>query len=110
VFMTEDLLVRLPNPKERYEDPREYCGPFRTATSLATFASPLTDVLDTEQSFTPCNLSYTTVNSWRPWMLMGDTPGTITWRLMGRKLRSPTEIGEPLLSWLKQDHPDLLET
>jgi hypothetical protein len=110
VFMTEDLLVRMPNPKARYEDPREYCGPFRTATSLATFAASLGDVLDTAQSFTPCTLSYTTVNSWRPWMLMGETPGTITWRLMGRKLRSPTEVGEPLLGWLEQDHPDLLET
>ena len=110
VFMTEDLLVRLPNPKERYEDPREYCGPFRTATSLATFTAALSDVLDTTRSFTPCTLSYTTVNSWRSWMLMGETPGTITWRLMGRKLRSPTEVGEPLLSWLEQDHPDLLAT
>ena len=95
---------------ERYEDPREYCGPFRTATSLASFSASLSDALDTARSFTSCTLSYTTVNSWRPWMLMGETPGTITWRLMGRKLRSPTEVGEPLLSWLQQDHPDLLES
>ena len=109
VFMTEDLLVRMPNPKERYADPREYCGPFRTATSLATFAARLDDVLDAEQAFTPCTLSYTTVNSWRPWMLMGETPGTITWRLMGRKTETPAAVGQPLLSWLREDHPDLLE-
>ena len=110
VWISEDLLVRMPNPRSRYEDPREYCGPYRTLTSLATLQARLEDVLDSDQAFTPCSLSYTTLNSWRSWMLMGETPGTITWRLMGRKLRSVDEVGEPLLTWLRNDHADLLAT
>jgi hypothetical protein len=108
VWMSEDLLVRSPNPRERYENPLEYCGPYRISTSLATLQSPLAAVLDPDTEFTPCSLSYITINSWRSWMLMGQAPGTITWRLSGRKLQSPDELGEPLLSWLKDEHPDLL--
>jgi hypothetical protein len=108
VSMSEDLLVRSPNPRQRYADPLEYCGPYRISTSLATLQSPLADVLNADTQFTPCSLSYVTVNSWRPWMRMGQASGTITWRLVGRKLRSPDEVGAPLLGWLKDEHPDLL--
>lgn len=108
VWISEDLLVRSPNPRERYANPLEYCGPYRTSTSLATLQSPLAAVLDPDLDFTPCSLSYVTVNSWRSWMLMGQAPGTITWRLMGRKLRSPDQLGEPLRTWLSDEHPDLL--
>jgi hypothetical protein len=108
VWISEDLLVRSPNPRERYENLLEYSGPYRTSTSLATLQSPLAAVLDPDRAFTPCSLSYVTVNSWRSWMLMGEAPGTITWRLMGRKLRSPDQLGEPLRSWLGDEHPDLV--
>ncbi len=108
VWISEDLLVRSPNPRERYDDPLEYCGPYRISTSLATLQSPLAAVRDPDRTFTPCSLSYVTVNSWRSWMLMGEAPGTITWRLMGRKLRSPDQLGKPLRSWLSEEHPDLL--
>lgn len=108
IWMSEDLLVALPNQPDRYEEPRMYSGPTTTATSLATFLSPLAQALDRDAGFVPCALSYTTINSWRPWMLMGETPGVISWRLMGRKVDRPERLPRAVLARVEKEHPDLL--
>ena len=35
-WCSEDLFVKFPNPRERFDDEREWSGPYRIATSLAT--------------------------------------------------------------------------
>lgn len=108
IWMSEDLLVSSPNSPERYDDPRMYSGPTRTATSLATFLSPVDSALDPDAAFVPCTLSYTTINSWRPWMLMGETPGVISWRLVGRKVARPEDLPTETRDRIERDHPELL--
>lgn len=110
VWCSEDLFVKMPNPKDRYEDAREWSGPYRISTSLATHMVKLPDLEDADRPFVPSTMSYTTINSWRPWMKMGQTPGVISWRLKGRKFESPDHMGEDsLVSRVAKDHPELLE-
>lgn len=110
VWCSEDLFVKFPNPKERYSDLREWNGPFRTSTSLATHMVKLPDLEDLERPFVPSTMSYTTINSWRGWMLMGQAPGVISWRLKGRKFEAAQHIPDDmLLKRVATDHPDLLE-
>ena len=111
VWCSEDLFVKMPNPKERYEDDREWCGPHRISTSLATHMVKLADLEETDRAFVPSTMSYTTINSWRGWMLMGQTPGIISWRLKGRKFESSDQIPvDHLINRVAADHPDLLDT
>lgn len=110
VWCSEDLFVKMPNPKERYDDLREWTGPFRTSTSLATHMVKLPDLEELDRPFVPSTMSYTTINSWRGWMLMGQTPGVISWRLKGRKFEAAQHIPDDmLLKRVAADHPDLLE-
>jgi len=105
---SEELYVKFPNPRDRYEDEREWSGPYRIANSLASHAALIADLEDDSKAFVPSTLSYTTLNSWRPWMKMGQTPGIISWRLHGRKFERAEDINDWLLDRVAQDHPDLL--
>jgi hypothetical protein len=111
VWCSEDLFVKLPNPREGYTDERDWSGPFRISTSLATHMTLLADLEDQDRAFVPSTMSYTTINSWRPWMKMGQTPGVISWRLKGRKYESPDQMdNDMLLRRVAADHPELLES
>ncbi|MEQ8510131.1 MAG: DUF1838 family protein [Rhodospirillaceae bacterium] len=111
VWCSEDLFVKFPNPRERYDDEREWSGPFRTSTSLATHMALIADLENAESDFVPSTMSYTTINSWRGWMKMGQTPGVISWRLKGRKFKSPDHMDREdwLLRRIESDHPELLD-
>ena len=109
VWCSEDLFVKFPNPRERYDDPREWSGPFRISTSLATHTVSLEDLEDLDRPFVQSTLAYTTINSWRSWMLMGQTPGVISWRLKGRKFESPDQIDDWLMQRIANDHPELVD-
>ena len=109
-WCSEDLFVKFPNPRERFDDEREWSVPYRIATSLATHCVSLTDLEDPDRPYVQSTLAYTTINSWRPWMLMGQTPGVISWRLKGRKFESPDDIGDDwLMRQVSAEHPELVE-
>jgi hypothetical protein len=109
LWMREDLMVRIPSKsKESFVDPREYFGPFTTATSLASWTAPLLSVADRKRDFVGCTLAYQTLGSWRPFMRMGSDPGLISWRMAGLKLKRFQQVDSALRDRLLGDHPDFL--
>lgn len=108
VWCSEDLYVKFPNPKERHEDLREWNGPYRISTSLATHMAKVADLENRDVAFVPSSMSYTTINSWRGWMKMGQTPGVISWRLKGKKFESPDMVEDWISHRIRADHPELL--
>lgn len=108
VWCSEDLFVKFPNPRERYEDEREWSGPYRISNSLATHMVKLADLEDRDRAFVPSSMSYTTLNSWRGWMKMGQTQGMISWRLKGKKFESADMVDDWISQRIHKDHPDLL--
>lgn len=108
VWCSEDLFVKFPNPKERYEDEREWSGPYRISNSLATHMASRADLENRERAFVPSTMSYTTLNSWRGWMKMGQTPGMISWRLKGKKFESPEMVDDSISRRINTDYPELL--
>jgi hypothetical protein len=110
IWMSEDLQVKAPNkPKESFADPLEYTGPFITSTSLATWCGRLSDLANPKLGFVPATLSYQTINSWRPWLRMGTTPGVFTWRMQGVKLPRREDIGAEFRARVVKDYPDFFE-
>lgn len=109
VWMHEDLIGTMPNrPKASFADPLEFVGPVLTATSLATFAASARDVQDVRRTFVPMQLSYQTMNSWRPFLRMGETPGIIAWRMFGAKAETLESVPKALRDRVLADYPDFL--
>lgn len=109
IWIHEDLIVRIPNkPAASFADPREFAGPMLEAASLATWSADVRDLAGESGAFVPASLSYQTLGSWRPFMLMGETPGVISWRMFGSKEsgieRVPTVLAERVL----KEYPDFL--
>ena len=98
IWMAEELFVRV----VRAEDD------IFIANSLANFEAGVADVNDAGKAFVPASMEYTTINSFRPWMGMDDTAGTVSMRLNGFKLQDTGGIPEDLLARVKGDHPAFL--
>ncbi|WP_394728919.1 DUF1838 family protein [Altererythrobacter sp. GH1-8] len=75
----------------------------RISNSMANFEASLEDVSKPE-GFVPATMQYTTFNSYRTWMNMGDTKGHVMMRLNALKLERWDQIPEPLRSRIEADH------
>jgi hypothetical protein len=107
--MHEDLIGQFPNaPQASFADPLQYFGPVLTASSLATWSAPLTELADPKADFVQSMLSYQTLGSWRPFMRMGSTPGLISWRMFGAKAATVDAVPAALRARVLADYPDFL--
>lgn len=95
VWMAEELFVKLPSRGEQAPP---------IANSLANFEANISDVIR-GGSFVPATFEYTTWNSFRPWMNMGEKSGAIMMRLNSVKLRSWKELPSDLTTRIDADHP-----
>lgn len=75
----------------------------RISNSMANFEASLSDV-EKPTGFVPATMQYTTFNSYRHWMNMGDTKGHVMMRLNALKLRSWDEVPDPLRSRIDAEH------
>lgn len=96
VWMSEQLFVTMPDGSGT--------GGTRIANSLANFEAGLADV-QRGTGFVPASLQYTTLNSFRPWMNMGDASGDIMMRLNAVKLSTYGEVPAALRDRVAADHP-----
>lgn len=84
-----------------YETPQR---PHRIFNSLANFEASRSDVYGSG-GFVPATMQYTTLNSFRPWMSMGDAEGNIMTRLNAVKLDHWSGIDAALSARIEKDHP-----
>ena len=108
VALTEDLYVRMPATPASETRPAR---PVRFANSMATFHAAQSDLAPQNSSkWTACEFSYTTLNSFAPWLGMEATPGVQDMRITGAKCR--IDDRSALDGWLRariaQDHPNFL--
>lgn len=95
IWMAEELFVSQPASAKRG---------VRISNSLANFQARATD-LYSDKPFVPATMQYTTVNSLRPWMNMGATPGDVVMRLNAIKLANWSGVDEALRARIEHDHP-----
>ncbi len=109
IWVHEDIIAQIPNkPQSSFTDLREYVGPTLEATSLATWSADLAHLADARRQFVPALFSYQTLGSWRPFMRMGNTPGVISWRLIGTKEPVIERVPAKLRARVMQEYPDFL--
>lgn len=109
LWMHEDLIATAPNkPKSAFADPLGYSGPQLSAASLATFSAAVRDVQSARRRFVPAQFSYQTMNSWRPFLRMGEAPGAVAFRLFGAKAETLDGVPRSLRERVLSDYPDFL--
>ncbi len=95
VWMAEELFVALPPTAK---------GAARISNSLANFQVQASD-LYSDMAFVPATMQYTTVNSLRPWMNMGNTQGDVIMRINAIKLSQWSGVDATLRARIERDHP-----
>jgi hypothetical protein len=79
------------------------------ANDLNTYHGRVSDVLNPDLPSAPATMSTQLVQSWHPWMNMGDREGTLVTRLAGAKCFVVDDIHPRILTLLREHHPDIAE-
>lgn len=95
VWMAEELFVKIAPQGNKS---------VRILTSMANFEGKSEDII-AGGSFIPASFEYTTWNSFRPWMNMGDAKGAIMMRLNSTKLADWSGLPPMLRERIQSDHP-----
>lgn len=107
VALTEDLYIRLPAAPASEGHPARAA---RFANSLATFHGAQRDLDASPRAWVPCEFSYTTLNSFAPWLGMAEVAGVQDMRITGVKCKLGDRDAIP--DWLRrriaQEHPGFL--
>lgn len=77
------------------------------ANDLSTYHGKVSDVLNPDMPSAPATMTVHIVQSWHPWMNMGDQEGTLITRISGAKCFGVEEIHPRILTMVKRHHPEI---
>ena len=73
-----------------------------------TLGGLLVEATDETRASVPADLSFQNIIRWEPWMRMGDRPGHLMSRAIGRKLATVEELPADYLAMAERKHPEYL--
>lgn len=85
---------------------REGQSTFR-AHDLSTYHGRVSDVLNPDIQSAPATMTVHIIQSWHPWMNMGDQEGTLITRINGGKCFTVDDIHPRILALVKDIHPEI---
>lgn len=109
IWLDESGSASFKNPLQ----PEEW--PISSAGEQMHFGSSTTYVTDAKQLFNPkkdsCEQTFfwTAINSWEPWLHMGQKPGFVMWRATGKKIVDISEIPASMLDYVSKVQPNYFE-
>lgn len=77
------------------------------ANDLSTYHGKVSDVLDPDNPSPASTMTVHIVQSWHPWMNMGDQEGTLITRISGAKCFDLEDIHPGILTMVKLHHPEI---
>lgn len=100
IWMRTDVEARivLPLPK----------APEIILNHYTTLGGLFREATDETRACVPADLSFQNIIRWEPWMRMGDRPGHLMSRAIGRKLGAIEELPADYRTMAEQKHPDYL--
>lgn len=110
VWITDDLFLRAPRKVSEQTLQANPAAAWNVQTSLATYNARQADLAVRRKRWVPATCAYQTLASWRPWFEADEIPGAMSWRMHGTKAANVAAIPEPLLSLVRAQHPDLLQS
>lgn len=106
VFIGEDIFADVPATPPGDGTPGR---PAQTATSMVMFSAKLQDLRSPNDRWVPSEASYGTMNTFRTWLDMGDTPGVMNMRLEMVKFQDTRGVPAWLRERIAKDHPDFFD-
>lgn len=85
---------------------REGQVPFR-ANDLSTYHGKISDILNPDLDSAPATMAVHIIQSWHPWMNMGDREGSLITRISGAKCFSIDDMHPRIRDMVKEGHPDI---
>jgi hypothetical protein len=109
VWATLRSYLHYPNPLPPAQWPLEYSGPSVSLSMHTTFMGSRAELDDPGVTRAACSFSYAAVDSWPPWLLMGQAPGYAAWNASGTKLRDLSELPAARRRMHEQVHPGIFD-
>ena len=98
VFVRDESIARVMSPGRT--------TPFEV-NDIATYHGSLANLVDPAVTMGEATVFFAEVTGWQRWMNMGDRPGSLTSRLVGRKVRRYADLPESWRARLAQLAPDI---
>jgi hypothetical protein len=108
LVLAVDAQVDRKNPLQPEVWKRESSGPRLAYSEHNTWRAKLSEIVDPDVPSPRIFASWHTNKEWRPWMLMGQRPGSIYNHLVAYKVRSVAEAPRVLLDWYERNAPEFL--
>jgi hypothetical protein len=77
------------------------------ANDLSTYHGKVSNVLNPDLPSAPSTMTVHIIQSWHPWMNMGDREGTLVTRISGAKCFTIEDIHPRILTMVKEHHPKI---
>jgi hypothetical protein len=101
-----DILLCYPSPLPADSFPEFSGSNTYQGAEMFQFLTPLSALEDTLAPGVPCDISWTRIGPWLPWMRMGDAPGVLIYHCTGEKLAAGWDgLPADLRSWVEENHP-----
>lgn len=101
-----DIPLAYPSPLSVAEFPESSADDTYRALELFQFFAAKADLADASLTSVPCELSWSRVSPWLPWMRMGQRPGGLVFHTRGAKLGSWDEVPAEFAAQVARRHPE----
>lgn len=105
VCLNMDIPLAYPSPLPVAEFPENSADDTYRALELFQFFAAKADLADPSLTSVPCDLSWSRVSPWLPWMRMGSRPGGLVFHTRGVKL-AHGDVPERLRSYVAAHRPE----
>ena len=109
IWLSEAGGGAFPHPMDMQKWPRESSGEKLFYRSETDYVTTKRQLADNQVSSADQTLFWSSLLSWEPWLLMGQTPGFTMWRGVGVKLKTSDQIPESMRAYIAKVQPNYLD-
>mmetsp|Transcript_20334 Transcript_20334/g.33370 ORF Transcript_20334/g.33370 Transcript_20334/m.33370 type:complete len:415 (+) Transcript_20334:212-1456(+) len=105
VHWIAEVFPLYPSPLPKSSFPDNSSGDIYQSAELFTLISEKDDLEDESKASAGCQLCWTRISPWLPWMFMGGKPGTIIFQASGMKLSGFDELPAHIKAEVNEKYP-----
>lgn len=106
VCFNMDIPLAYPSPLPMAEFPEHSADDTYRALELFQFFTTASALADETLTSVPCELSWSRLSPWLPWMKMGDRPGGLVFHTRGYKLDSYDDVPQATRAHIDAHYPE----
>jgi len=105
--MSLDVMLAYPSPLSRAQYPKNSQSDLYQGAELFQFFFSRAEAEELALDSIPCEISWTRLGPWLPWMAMADRPGQLLYQCSGYKVaRGYSDIPASVRTYVEAHHPE----